>query len=251
VGRSGREAALRLAEPLRNEFDADIVIANAENAAGGTGLTPPLADELLSRGSLDVLTLGNHAWAKREIYPYLQSQPRVLRPANYPPGAPGSGSGVYDTAAGAVGVLVLQGRVFMETVDDPFRCADVELAALRAATGIIIVDMHAEATSEKQAMGRHLAGRVAAVIGTHTHVQTADEQILPGGTAYISDVGMTGPADSIIGMDADTVLRRFLTGLPSKFEVADGSALLSAVLVDIDEMSGQATGILRIQRSVG
>ncbi|NLI00538.1 MAG: TIGR00282 family metallophosphoesterase [Chthonomonadales bacterium] len=251
VGRAGRDAALRLVAPLRNELAADFVIANAENAAGGMGLTPALGQELLSRAPLDVLTLGNHAWAKREIYPYLQSEPRVLRPANYPPGAPGMGAGVYETEAGLVGVLVLQGRVFMETVDDPFRCADAEIERLRGSANAVIVDMHAEATSEKQAMAWHLAGRVAAVVGTHTHVQTADERIMPGGTAYISDVGMTGPTDSIIGMRRDYVMHRFITGLPSKFEVAEGPAQLSAALIDIEEASGRAREIVRIQRAVG
>ncbi len=251
VGHSGRDAACRLVDPLRNEFDADFVIANAENAAGGMGLTPAVADELFRRTSIDVMTLGNHAWTKREIYPYLQGQHRVLRPANYPPGAPGMGSGVFETSAGVIGVLVLMGRVYMETTDDPFRCADAELDALRGATNTVVVDMHAEATSEKQAMGLYLAGRVSAVLGTHTHVQTADERILPEGTAYITDVGMTGPVNSIIGMKVETVMRRFLTGLPSKFEVAEGPAQLSAVLLDIEEATGKARNILRVQRAVG
>lgn len=251
VGRAGREAAIRLVGPLRNELAADFVIANAENAAGGMGLTPALAQELLTRAPLDLLTLGNHAWTKREIYPYLQTESRVLRPANYPPGAPGAGSGVFETEAGLVGVLVLQGRVYMDAIDDPFRCADAELERLRASANTVIVEVHAEATSEKQALGWHVAGRVAAVLGTHTHVQTADEQILAGGTAYITDVGMTGPVNSIIGMKPDTVLQRFITGLPSKFDVAEGPAQLSAVLLDIEEASGRAREIVRIQRAVG
>ncbi len=251
VGRSGREAAARLIEPLRNEFGADFVIANAENAAGGMGLTPAVADELFRRTGVDVMTLGNHAWTKREIYPYLQGQARVLRPANYPPGAPGLGAGVFETTAGVIGVLVLQGRVYMDTVDDPFRCADAELESLTRVTHTVVVDMHAEATSEKQAMGLYLSGRVSAVVGTHTHVQTADETIFPQGTAYITDVGMTGPTGSIIGMKTETVMRRFLTGLPSKFEVAEGPAHLSAVALDIEEATGRAQNIQRIQRAVG
>ena len=251
VGRSGRDAAARLIGPLRNEFGADFVIANAENAAGGMGLTPTVADELFRRTSVDVMTLGNHAWTKRDIYPYLQAQSKVLRPANYPPGAPGLGAGVYETTAGVIGVLVLQGRVYMDAIDDPFRSADTELEVLKKATNTVIVEIHAEATSEKQAMARHLSGRVSAVVGTHTHVQTADEAILPEGTAYITDVGMTGPTNSIIGMKTETVLSRFLTGLPSRFEVAEGPAQLSAVLLDIEEASGMAQKIQRIQRAVG
>lgn len=250
VGSVGREAAIRLVGALRNEFAADFVIVNAENAAGGVGLTPALGQELLTRAPVDVLTLGNHAWAKREIYPYLQTEHRVLRPANYPPGAPGAGSGVFETEAGLVGVLVVQGRVFMDPIDDPFRCADAEVERLQASANTVIVEVHAEATSEKQALGRHLAGRVAAVVGTHTHVQTADEQILPGGTAYITDVGMTGPVNSIIGMKQETVIQRFTAGLPTRFEVADGPAQLSAVLLDIEESNGRAREIVRIQRAV-
>jgi metallophosphoesterase (TIGR00282 family) len=251
VGRPGRDAVVRLVAPLRNEFDADFVIANAENAAGGIGLTPALGAELLDKAALDVLTLGNHAWAKREVYPYLQAESRVLRPANYPPGAPGFGSGVFETTAGMVAVIVLQGRVYMDPVDDPFRAADSELAALKGAATTVIVDMHAEATSEKQAIAQYLDGRVSAVVGTHTHVQTADERILPRGTAYITDVGMTGPVDSVLGMKVDTVIRRFTSGLPSRFDVADGPAELSAVLLDIEETSGQAREIVRIQRPIG
>ncbi|MBM3493683.1 MAG: TIGR00282 family metallophosphoesterase [Armatimonadetes bacterium] len=251
VGRPGRDVAAKLVGPLRNEFGADFVIANAENAAGGMGLTPALGQELLTKAGLDVLTLGNHVWAKREIYPYLQSEVRVLRPANYPPGAPGFGAGVFETDAGVIGVIVVLGRVFMDPVDDPFRAVDAEIAALKGAATTVIVDVHAEATSEKQALGWHLAGRVSAVIGTHTHVQTADERVLPGGTAYITDVGMTGPAESILGMKRETVLRRFTTGMPSKFDVADGPGHLNAVLVDIEETSGQAREIVRIQRGIG
>lgn len=248
VGRPGRQAAAALAPALRNELAADFVIANGENAAGGTGITPALARELLERAGIDVLTLGNHAWAKREIYGYLQNESRVLRPCNYPPGAPGLGAAVYETTSGMLGVLVVQGRVFMEAVDDPFRAVDAELAQLTSAARTVVVDVHAEATSEKEALAWHLAGRVAAVVGTHTHVQTADERIIEGGTAYITDVGMTGPVNSIIGMRRDTVMKRFVTGLPSRFEVADGQAVLSAVLMELNEAEGRAISIQRLQR---
>ncbi len=249
VGRTGREAVVALAPQLRNELSADFVIANAENAAGGVGITPALATDLLTRAGVDVLTLGNHAWAKKEIYPYLQSESRILRPLNYPPGAPGSGCGVYETTCGVLAVIVLQGRVFMEPVDDPFRAVDQELVNLQGHANAVVVDMHAEATSEKQAVAWHLDGRVSAVIGTHTHVQTADDGILEGGTAYITDVGMTGPTQSIIGMAPKAILERFRTNLPARFEAADGPAALRAVLVDINEASGRARRIERIVRS--
>lgn len=247
VGRPGRELLLHHLRPIREEFSADFVVVNAENAAGGIGLTPPLAEEMLEAGA-HVLTLGNHAWGKRDIYPFLDSEPRLLRPANYPPGVPGRGWGVYSTAKGKVGVLVLQGRTFMEPVDDPFRVADGALEALRQQANVVFVEVHAEATSEKQALGWYLDGRVGAVIGTHTHVQTADERILPGCTAYLTDVGMTGPIQSIIGMDCTVVLEKFRTLLPARFEVAEGPAQLSGVLVELDRDTGRAHSILRIQR---
>lgn len=247
VGRPGREIVLALTPTLRNENVLDFVIANAENAAGGVGVTPEIADQLL-KGGVDALTLGNHVWAKKEIYPYLDAEPRVLRPANYGPGVPGRGSAVFETHFGPLGILVLAGRVFMEASENPFRVADEEVAHLRERCNTVIVDMHAEATSEKQAMARHLAGRVAAVIGTHTHVQTADETVLPGGTAYITDVGMTGPEDSIIGVKPERVLQKFVTGLPARFEAAEGPAALHAVVLDLDEATGQARAIERIRR---
>ncbi|HLH79662.1 MAG TPA: TIGR00282 family metallophosphoesterase [Chthonomonas sp.] len=247
VGRPGRELLLHLLKPLREEFQADFVVANAENAAGGIGITPALATEMLEAG-VDVLTLGNHAWGKRDIYPMLDTETRLLRPANYPPLAPGRGWGVYPTKKVPVGILVLQGRTFMEPVDDPFRTADNLLTLLRSQTSIILVDFHAEATSEKQALGWYLDGKVGAVIGTHTHVQTADERILPKGSAYLTDVGMTGPIDSIIGMDCNVVLERFRTLLPVRMEVAEGPAQLSGVLVELDTETGKAHRIHRIQR---
>lgn len=247
VGKPGRQATVEGVPALRKEYGADFVIVNAENAAGGIGITPDIAEALFRQAEIDVITLGNHAWGKREIYPYLDEQPRLLRPANYPPGAPGKGFGVFSCSAGLVGVAALQGRTFMEPVDDPFRAADTILETLRARTRVIVMDFHAEATSEKQAFGWYVDGRASAVIGTHTHVQTADERILPEGTAYLTDVGMTGPADSIIGMRRDIVIPRFTSGLPARFEVEDEEAQLCAVLIDVEAETGCATHIERLQ----
>jgi metallophosphoesterase (TIGR00282 family) len=230
----------------------DLVIVNAENAAGGFGLTPPLADELFDLGA-QVLTTGNHVWDKREIMDYLRSAPsqsherprRVLRPANFPAGAPGFGLYEGTLASGEpYAVLNLQGRVFMQALDDPFRTADTLLQTVRAR--VILVDFHAEATSEKMALGWHLGGRVTAVLGTHTHVPTADERILPNGTAYQTDVGMSGPWDGIIGVERDLVLARFLTGLPGKFDAARGDARMCATLVECDSATGRALAIERL-----
>ena len=247
VGKPGRQAVLERVPQLKADNAVDFVIVNAENAAGGIGITPDIADTLLDHGEVDVITLGNHAWGKREIFTYLDVEPRCLRPANYPPGAPGQGYRVFHGSAGPVGVVSLQGRTFMDPVDDPFRAADSILEALRPKTRVIFIDFHAEATSEKQAFGWYVDGRASAVVGTHTHIQTADERILPGGTAYLTDVGMTGPIDSIIGMRRDIVIPKFLSLLPARFEVADGDAILCGVLVDVDPVSGRATDIRRIQ----
>jgi 2',3'-cyclic-nucleotide 2'-phosphodiesterase len=247
VGKRGREATLELVPALRAEHHIDFVVVNAENSAGGIGITPDISEALLRRGNVQVITLGNHAWGKREIYPTLDSEPCLLRPANYPPGAPGRGYGIFNSAVGPVCVIVLQGRTFMEQVDDPFRAADAILDEVKNKTQVVLIDFHAEATSEKQALAWHVDGRASAVIGTHTHVQTADERILPAGTAYLSDVGMTGPMNSIIGMKRDIVIPKFLTGLPARFEVADDEAQLCAVLVDIDTATGRAQSIRRIQ----
>jgi metallophosphoesterase (TIGR00282 family) len=247
VGKPGRQATLEWVPLLRQEHQADFVIVNAENVAGGIGITPEIADTLLTQGDIDVLTLGNHAWGKREIFPYLNEQPRLLRPANYPPGAPGRGHGLFPSPAGPVGVIALQGRTFMEPVDDPFRAADEILATLHKETRVIFIDFHGEATSEKQAFGYYVDGRAGAVIGTHTHVQTADERILENGTAYLTDVGMTGPIDSVIGMRRDIVIPKFTSLLPARVEVGDGEAQLCGVLVDIDTATGHATDIRRIQ----
>jgi 2',3'-cyclic-nucleotide 2'-phosphodiesterase len=249
VGRPGRDLVRLGLRPLVERHAVDLVIANGENSAGGFGITREIGDDLLDRG-VDVLTSGNHIWDKKEAVPYIAAQPRLLRPANYPEGVPGRGSVVARTAEGrCVGVLNVMGRVFMLNIDDPFVVATRETAALRERTPIVIVDFHAEATSEKVAMGWHLDGQATAVLGTHTHVQTADEQVLPGGTAYITDVGMTGPHDGIIGVEREPALARFRTGMPSRYETASGNPRLHAVIVDADEISGRARGITRLSLS--
>lgn len=248
TGKPGRRMLAAMLGPLRREFAPDAVIANGENAAGGFGITRDTLREILDTG-VDVVTGGNHSWAQREARELHEAEARILRPANWPPAAPGHGSAVVATRAGGrVAVLNLQGRVFSEPLDDPFRTADRDLAALRRETPVIVVDMHAEATSEKVAMGWYLDGRVTAVIGTHTHVQTADERVLPGGTAYITDVGMTGARDGVIGFEREAIIRRFLDGLPARFEVATGPAQLCAVVVDADPDTGRAAAIERIRR---
>lgn len=246
MGSSGRGAFGKLVEDLRSRFDACCVIVNGENAAGGIGITKPTAMALLDAGA-DVITLGNHAFAKRDILAYLKEQPRLLRPANYPAGTPGMGWGVFETAGGyKIAVVNLVGRAFMTPVDCPFHTVDMILEKLGGATKTIIVDMHAEATSEKVAMGWYLDGRVSAVIGTHTHVQTADERILPGGTAYLTDVGMTGVHDSVLGMNTGMVIERFKTQVQGKFQLAEGRATLQAVVIEIDPDTGHALAIERI-----
>ncbi len=247
VGKLGRRALAQLLPHLRRQHAIDLVIANGENAAGGKGLTVATAQELLAAG-VDVITSGNHIWEYREIYPLLEEEHYpLLRPHNYPQGAPGRGLWVRD----GVAVINLQGRVFMpHDVECPFRTADRLLAELKGAR-IIVVDMHAEATSEKVALGWYLDGRVTAVLGTHTHVPTADARILPKGTAYVSDVGMTGPRDSVIGMDIGAVVERFLTQLPTRLSpVERGPAVLNAVLVEADEATGRALSIRRLDCEV-
>jgi 2',3'-cyclic-nucleotide 2'-phosphodiesterase len=249
VGRPGRELVRQGLAVLSERHQADLVIANAENAAAGFGITREIGDQLLNWG-VDVMTSGNHIWDKKEALDYIGAEPRLLRPANYPAGVPGRGSYVARTKTGtSVGVMNLMGRVFMLNIDDPFAVALRTIEALRERTRIIFVDFHAEATSEKIAMGWHLDGRVTAVIGTHTHVQTADERILPKGTAYLTDVGMTGPHDSIIGVEIDAALGRFLTALPARFETATGNPRLNAVLVDADEKTGLARRVERLSYS--
>lgn len=248
VGRPGREIIVRLLPGLREEFALDAVVANAENAAGGLGATPEIIRELMAVG-VTAVTLGNHTWRKKELAPSIENFTTVVRPANFPPGNPGRGSAVVNLPDGrALGVVNLLGRVYMEAFEDPFRVGLEEVERLRMSTPVVLVDMHAEATSEKVAMGWHLDGRASAVLGTHTHVQTADERVLPAGTAYITDVGMTGPRDSVIGTNKEIVLQKFITGMPVPFEVARGPAMLCAVLVEVDDQTGRAVRIERIAR---
>ena len=246
VGSPGREALKRCVSLLREQHQIHACIANGENAAGGFGLTAQTAEEMFA-GGIDFITGGNHIFDKRDFGEYLESSNRVIRPANYPPAVPGRGAGTFTADGVTVGVLNLMGRTFMPPMDDPFRCADAMVSDLRRRTPIIVVDVHAEATSEKVAMGRYLDGRVSCVVGTHTHVQTADEQIFPGGTAYISDLGMTGPMDGVIGMEQGAVLDRFLTGLSERFNVQkSGMKQFNAAVVSIDRGTGKATEIKRI-----
>ncbi len=249
VGRPGRDLVRVGLGPLAARHEVDFVIVNGENAAGGNGITREIGESLLAAGA-DVLTSGNHIWDKREVFDYIAVEPRLLRPANYPD-APGRGSYVARTPGGrSVGVVNVMGRVHMANIDDPFRAALREVQALRERTSIIFVDFHAEATSEKIAMGWYLDGQVTAVIGTHTHVQTADGRVLPGGTAYLTDVGMTGPHDGVIGVEKDAVIQRFLSGLPTRFETAIGDPRLHAVLIDADEATGRARGITPLSLSM-
>jgi len=242
VGKPGRKAVAELVKPLREEYQINMVIANGENAAGGLGITPEIVEELMGAG-VDAFTSGDHIWAQKEIIPYLDGPMPVLRPLNYPAPAPGRGYVVKN----GVAVVSLIGRTFMNHyVDCPFRAMDKLIPELQ--TPVIIVDFHAEATSEKVALGRYLDGRVSAVLGTHTHIGTIDTNVLPQGTAYVTDIGMAGPIDSIIGDEVDTALHRFLTSLPHRISVAKGKSMLNAILVNIDERSGRATGIKRIYR---
>lgn len=248
-GRPGREIARRAIPALVERESLDFVIANVENAAAGFGITGDIAETILGYG-VDAMTTGNHVWDKKEVLDYFPRQPKLLRPANFPAGAPGRGGYLGRTRTGEpIGVINVMGRVFMQPLDDPFAVVLKEIEALRAKARVIIVDFHAEATSEKVAMGWHLDGRVTAVFGTHTHVQTADERILSKGTAYLTDAGMTGPHDSIIGVTADAALARFLTGMPAKFEAASTPGRLNAVIVTADQASGKATAIERLNLS--
>jgi 2',3'-cyclic-nucleotide 2'-phosphodiesterase len=250
VGRPGRRA-LRLALPdLRADHRIDFVIANGENAAAGFGVTQKVLHEILDAG-VDCVTSGNHVWAKKEVEGFIGNEVRLLRPANFPEGCPGRGAMVYRSRDGRpVAVANLQGRVFMQPLDCPFAWFDAHAGELRREAAVLIVDFHAEATSEKQAIARHADGRASAVLGTHTHVQTSDEQILPGGTAYITDCGMTGPVDSIIGTQTETIIKRFRTQLPQKFEVADGPVDVCGVVVETDDDSGRARRVLRFRERI-
>ena len=246
VGKPGRLAIRELLPLIIEDYRIEFVIANCENAAAGFGVTRDVVEELY-QSRIDVLTSGNHIWDKKEVLEFVEDYETLLRPANYPEGTPGFGSVVMPCASGIhVGVINLAGRVFMRPLDCPFRSAEKEIERLRKKTRIIIVDMHAEATSEKQALGWFLDGRVSAVLGTHTHVQTADEKILPNGTAYITDLGMTGPFDSIIGTRKDAVLERFLIQMPNKFDVAKGDIRLQGVVLEVDTASGKVLSIERL-----
>jgi len=245
IGKPGRRAVQELLPDLRQQYGLDLVIANAENIAGGLGTTSTTAKELLDAG-VDVLTSGNHIWAQKEIIPYLDGELPILRPLNYPPGVPGKGV-IFKNQATVVNLI---GRTFMSNFDCPFRAMDKLLAELKPKPAVIIVDFHAEATSEKVAMGRYLDGRVSAVLGTHTHVGTIDTRLLPQGTAYVTDIGMTGPIDSVIGDDTEAVIQRFLTIIPHRLSVGKGETIFNAVLVRVDESSGKAVGIDRIYREV-
>ena len=248
VGSPGRQIVRDRLADIVAQRQIDLVIANGENSASGFGITPRLADELLEMG-IDVLTGGNHSWDRKEILEYLPHQPRLLRPANFPEGAPGSGIYLGTTKTGVkYAVLNLQGRVFLTPIDDPFRKADAELAKLPPDLAFVLVDLHAETTSEKLAMGWYLDGRVTAVVGTHTHVATADEHVLPQGTAFITDVGMTGPHGGVIGMDRDGIIKRFLDGLPARFEVASGDVQMNCVLIETDD-AGQRNAAGRLRAS--
>jgi metallophosphoesterase (TIGR00282 family) len=247
VGRSGRRAVCELLPSLVASNTIDLVVANVENVAGGAGVDVKSVDEL-TLGGVHVLTSGNHIWKKKEIYPYLEMSSHLLRPANYPEGAPGRGWFKWQSKEGLRALVVnLEGRVFMRSVDDPFRCADRILQEHGDYSRVIVVDMHAEATSEKNAIGWFLDGRVSLVCGTHTHVQTADERVLPGGTAYITDLGMCGPMDSVIGIEKRTVIEGFLSQLPKRFEVAHGDVMVQGVVLVVDDDSGRAKDIRRIR----
>lgn len=246
VGKSGRNIVKALLPKLIDKYNSELVIANGENSAGGFGITEKVAEELFSYG-IDVITTGNHVWDKKEAVPYIAKEPRILRPINYPEGVPGTGSIVLRTKRNnLVAVINVSGRIFMNILDCPFRITKREIERIKKETNIIFIDFHAEATSEKIAFAFYLDGKVSAILGTHTHVQTADERILPKGTAYITDVGMTGPDNSVIGFREEEVIDKFLTQMPKKFEVPSSSAILSAVSLDVDLSTGLATKIERI-----
>ena len=266
VGQPGRNAVKTLVPKLRQQHALDFVIANGENSAGGSGITPRIAEEIFSAG-VDVITTGDHLWDQKEVMELLQNEPRFLRPLNYPPGTPGQGSAIYEVKVGSsrcddrtarravptnlsIAVLNAQGRTFMPPLENPFLLAAEEVKRLRERTKIIFVDFHAEATSEKIAFARMLDGQVSAVVGTHSHVQTADEQIFPGGTAYLTDAGFTGPHESVLGREIEPVLKRFLTGMPQRFEVAKNRVLLHGCVIEIDDASGKAVKIQRVSEAV-
>lgn len=250
VGEPGRHAVRRLVPRLASTLALDVIIANGENSAGGAGITLRTAGELFEAG-VDVITTGDHVWDQKEIMPQIGGEPRLLRPLNYPAGAPGQGAYLLQKSSLApLVVLNAQGRVFMDSLDNPFAVVPAEVRRWRQTTPLILLDFHAEATSEKIAMARLLDGQVSAVIGTHTHVQTADEQVLPGGTAFLSDAGFTGPHDSVLGREVEPVIRAFQTNLPQRFPVADGRPLLQGALIELDQATGRALSIQRISERV-
>jgi hypothetical protein len=254
VGQPGRRAVAELLPKLREQHSLDFVIANGENSAGGSGITPKTAGEIFSAG-VDVITSGDHLWDQKEVMELLANEKRFLRPLNYPAGTPGQGSAIFQIRnsefgiRNSIAVLNVQGRTFMQPLENPFLAARAEVERLRQQTKIIFVDIHAEATSEKIALARMLDGQVSAVVGTHTHVQTADEQIFPGGTAYLTDAGFTGPHESVLGREIEPVLKRFLTGMPQRFEVAKNNVLLHGAMIEIDDASGKALKIQRVSES--
>lgn len=249
VGSPGRMAFARVVNQMKAAGEIDFVVANGENAAGGRGLTPSLAEEIFAAGA-DVITLGDHTWDQKDLAPHLDKEPRIVRPANFAPDCPGRGWVRVDTPHGPVTVLQVIGRVFMNPSECPFRTADELLKSPKLRAPVVIAEIHAEATSEKIAFGRFVEGRVSAVAGTHTHVQTSDEKILPGGTSYITDLGMTGPTDSVLGRDVESVVKRFVSGMPTRFGVARKQVALEGVVIEVDERSGRAKAVRRIREFV-
>ena len=250
VGEPGRSAVIARLPELKQQHAIDFIVVNGENAAGGRGITPKITIDLL-RAGVSVITSGDHIWDQKEIVPFFETEPRLLRPINYPPGAPGNGSIVLETAKGKVGVINVQCRTFMQPIlENPFEAVDNAVDEMRAETPIILVDVHGETTSEKIAIGRFLDGRVSAVLGTHTHVQTADEQIFPGGTAFICDAGMCGPNESILGRAVDPIVNRFISNLPAQFPIAKGEVRICGVLVQVDETCGRAVAITRVNELI-
>lgn len=246
VGGPGRKAAKHVVPSLRKQYCIDYCIANGENAAGGSGITYVVAQDLYNCG-IDVITMGNHTWSKKEILTFIDQDSRIVRPANYPIDLPGHGSVIFD---GRIGIINVMGRVYMDSLDCPFKTCDREIEILKPHVKTIIIDVHAEASSEKNALAWYVDGRASCVFGTHTHVQTADERILPCGTAFITDVGMTGPSQGIIGVDKDIIINKFITHMPAKFEIARGECQINAVVAEIDEKTGKALSIERINRKV-
>ncbi len=248
TGEPGREAVIDAIPGLKKELGLDFVIVNGENAAGGRGITPKITIDFL-RAGVSVITTGDHIWDQKDIIPFIDTEPRLLRPINYPEGAPGRGTLVLETPKGKIGIINVQGRTFTQPIlENPFRAMEDAVKLMREETKIIFVDVHAETTSEKIAMGRFLDGRVSAVVGTHTHVQTADEQIFPGGTAFLCDAGMCGPTESILGRAIQPIIERFLTNLPLQFPIAHGDVALQGALVEIDETTGKAIAIQRYSK---